>query len=292
MIFWASIFFTLVVSIPSLSLSAEDVATPAKIESFYSVVVIGETAKPVTIWYYAPSLASAYSPVLFIMHGMERKPRLYLEPWVPYAKREGVYLVAPEFSREHFAGSRNYNLGGIRPGRAAESPPGETTYGAIEKIFDEFVKATGSRSKTYWIYGHSAGAQFVHRMILLTPAIRLNLAIAANAGWYTIPSFQQTFPYGLSGSGATVDGLRHALKKKLIVFLGEEDRDPQHPSLNRSQGAMKQGEHRFARGETFYQTAKIEAERLGAEFGWELKTVHGAGHDNAAMARAAAALLR
>ncbi len=284
--------FSVILSIAGHAVAAASNSTPAVFESFQSIVVLGKTAKPVTVWTYKPTLASPQSPILFVMHGMERQPRRYLEPWIPYAERTGVLLAAPEFSKEHFPGSRNYNLGGIQAGRAVDGPLTETTYVAIEKFFDEFVKLSGNQSKAYRIYGHSAGAQFVHRMILLQPQTRIDLAVSANAGWYTLPSFEQPFPYGLTGSGATVDGLRRALQKKLIVLLGEKDRDPRHPSLNRSSQAMKQGEHRFARGETFFTTAKNQAEKLGVRVEWELKTVADAAHDNTAMARAAAALMR
>ncbi|MGH7887730.1 MAG: hypothetical protein ACREPG_07680, partial [Candidatus Binatia bacterium] len=73
-----------------------------------------------------------------------------------------------------------------------------------------------------------------------------------------------------------------------LVLLGEKDNDPKHPSLNRSAGPMRQGHHRFERGQKFFRSAASAAEKLNASFHWELATVANADHDNAKMADAAA----
>ena len=164
-------------------------------------------------------------------------------------------------------------------------------YSAIEKIFDRAIKLAGVAAVDYRLYGHSAGAQFVHRFIMFNPRARVKIAVAANAGWYMMPDFDVRFPYGLKGSGVDSAKLRESLAKKLIVQLGEKDVDPQHPSLNRGAGPMRQGRQRFERGQNFFRAAQHVAEKLNVPFHWELATVPDAGHDNAKMALAAAPLL-
>ena len=45
------------------------------------------------------------------------------------------------------------------------------------------------------MFGHSAGAQFTHRYMLLSKDKRISNAVVANAGWYTFIN-NAKFPYG------------------------------------------------------------------------------------------------
>ncbi len=69
-----------------------------------------------------------------------------------------------------------------------------------------------------------------------------------------------------------------------MILLGDQDTDPDHSSLNRSEGAMRQGPHRFSRGKSFYKSAKAVAEENGWEFGWTLRVIKGVAHSNDGMA--------
>jgi hypothetical protein len=141
------------------------------------------------------------------------------------------------------------------------------------------------------MFGHSAGSQFVHRMVLFKPGARIAKAVAANAGSYTMPTLDFRFPFGLAGTQTTEAHLARALRVPLVVLLGEKDTDPRDELLPREPEAMLQGEHRFVRGQTFYRAAQSVAERLKADWRWTLSTVPEVGHDNALMAPAAARVL-
>jgi pimeloyl-ACP methyl ester carboxylesterase len=248
--------------------------------------------KVVRVWTFSPRKIGPQTRVVFVMHGLARDARRYLKPWMAAAQRSDVLFLAPEFSEQFFPGSRAYNLGAIQPSR----PPGaqaceSTTFFAVERIFDEVVKSAGIKKLNYRIYGHSAGGQFVHRLILLCPDARVELAVAANAGWYTMPDFDIDFPYGLKNSAATEKGLAKSLRENLILLLGEKDNDPGHPFLNRRPGAMRQGGNRLERGLNFFHRAEREAQVLGVNLGWKVETVPGIAHDQGRMAQAAAFLL-
>jgi len=122
--------------------------------------------------------------------------------------------------------------------------------------------------------------------------ISMTLAIAANAGWYTLPVRNELFPYGLAGADVSDEVLRNVFARPVIVLLGDQDIDTQGDSLRRTPEAMRQGPHRFARGHYFYETAEQEAGQLQADFNWTLVVVPGADHDNGKMAIGAAALIR
>ena len=255
----------------------------------------GTGDRPVTVWYHMPAQATTESPVHFVMHGTGRNGEDYRDQWVDLSDQYGFLLVVPEFADEYYPGADSYNLGNM----FTDGQPNEVamwSYAAIEPIFDEVRARTGNVNERYTIYGHSAGAQFVHRFLMFQPDTRAEAAVSANAGWYTMPDTGPDFPYGLGGldgfQGRSADEwLGDALQRPMVVLLGEEDTDPEHRSLRRAPEAMEQGEHRFERGQNYFAAAAAEAERLGVPFAWRLETVPGVAHSNTNMAPAAAAVL-
>jgi hypothetical protein len=245
--------------------------------------------KFLTVWYYRPlHISDAIAPIVFVMHGAKRDADNYRDNWRDAAERFGFLLICPEFAQPNYPRAA-YQLGNLVDGGGEPLPEEGWTFGMIERLFDFVREATGNTSQQYRIYGHSAGAQFVHRMALFVPAARYATAIAANAGWYTMPTFDsKKFPYSLKDSGSTPERLKKALGKRLVILLGERDTDADDPYLRRSKGARRQGINRFERGLTFYTTACGEAAELGMTSNWELVTVPGAAHLDPQMIPAAA----
>jgi hypothetical protein len=246
-----------------------------------------------TVWCYQPRQWTPDSDVLVVMHGVNRNARRCRDMWRTYADRRNALLLAPEFSACHYPGTRAYTLGNLH--RKAPHAGGQPflNYRKIEHIFDAARARLRLNANAYMIYGHSAGAQFVHRLLLFVPDARVSLAICANAGWYTMPLLDgPTFPYGLKGSGISVADLARTFEKKLILWLGDRDTDPHHKHLQRSSQARAQGKHRFERGLRFYHAACETAARLGLPFNWELRIASGVGHSNRRMAKTAMRFLR
>lgn len=167
----------------------------------------------------------------------------------------------------------------------------EWTFSIIEKLFDKVVHENSLTAANYIIFGHSAGAQFVQRMLLFKPDARIKTAIAANAGFYTLPRSGIGFPYGLGISELKPAMLGSAFSKKLILLLGTADNDPNHKYLKNTPEAIAQGAHRFERGHHFFDTAKSKAEDLGMDFQWELKAVKGVGHNKLRMSESASEVI-
>ncbi len=242
---------------------------------------------------YVPEAIDATSaPILIVMHGAQRDPRRYLGEWTAIADQLGFIAIAPEFSKRQFETSRQYNLGHLSERGSSELRPREQwSFAAIEPLFDEVVARLGSDRETYTLYGHSAGSQYVHRFMLTQRETRAERFLAANAGWYTLPTFALEYPYGLNGTDLDSDDLQAALARDLVILLGDRDIDPDSSSLNKSQGAMMQGKHRFARGQFFFNFGKEMAARQGWDFGWSLRVIPGVAHSNGGMAKGAGDLV-
>lgn len=251
----------------------------------------GNREQPIRVWLYRPEEYQAHHPVVFVMHGMTRNGETYRQTWIPLADKSPCLIVTPEFSMEHYE-SRAYQFGNLRTEEGEWNDPARWTFTALEHLFDQVRREAGSTRETYYLFGHSAGSQFVHRLMLFSQAPRVELAFAANAGSYTLPTHEVEYPYGLGGSLIERSALAERLARPLVVMLGENDRNPEDPSLPTRPGAQAQGPHRLARGELFFSTAEREARQCGATLKWRLVKVPNAGHSNVQMAPTAARLIR
>lgn len=243
------------------------------------------------VWYHIPARVTAATPIVFVMHGRGRDPDRYRNEWSALAEANGFILAVPGFSNADFPGSISYNHGGFQDTAGTRRPRDVWAFAAIDPLFEEIRARTGSRVRTFAIYGHSAGAQFVHRYALFTPEARFHAAVSANAGSYAMPDFAVDYPFGLGKSPVDERGLRRALGKPMVVLLGTADIDPNHDSLPREPQAMAQGPFRMARGQAFFGAAQAKAAELKTPFRWQLRYADKIGHSNGGMAAFAAPLL-
>ena len=251
----------------------------------------GATVAPMPVWYHHPAGWTPAGKVGVVLHGLQRDADRYRDEWRPLADRFGVLLLVPEFSQAKFPGTRWYNFGNLQDDAGAATRPEAWSFHAFERVVAAAMQAAGATRPGYVLYGHSAGAQFVHRFLLLTGAPRAEAVVIANSGSYTLPRFDRPFVEGLGGTAADPAVLRTVFARPVILQLGEADTDPNHSSLPRQPWAVAQGSHRFARGWHFFDAARRAAAEQGAPFAWRVVTVPGVGHSNAGMAEAAAPLL-
>ena len=193
--------------------------------------VYTQAGKHVLVWYYLPAAAGPDAPVLVVMHGVGRNGEEYLADWTAAAEQGRFLLIVPEFSKAEFPGDPGYNYGNTVTADGQPRPREQWSFGMIEPVFDAVRARTGHRTDTYRIYGHSAGAQFVQRLLYFMPNPRLTHAVAANAGWYMLPDLAAEFPYGLKGTPVTAAAVRAALAKPFTVLLGEAERAVKARSL-------------------------------------------------------------
>ncbi len=243
--------------------------------------------KPIKVWYYSPIDAPANLPIVFVMHGVKRNGDDYRDNWIDLAKKHNLLIIVPAFSKEYYPKSRSYNLGNMFDTEGNPIKEEKWSYSVIEPLFSHIKNMIESKQESYILFGHSAGAQFVHRFVLFKPQNQARLVISANAGWYTMPDFGTAFPYGLKNTATTSKGLGKSFDKKMIILLGEDDKDPNHKHLRKTAEAMVQGAHRFERGQYFYKESLHKAEEMNVRFNWEIATVPNVGHQNLKMAEAA-----
>ena len=255
-------------------------------------VFSGWSGPALPVWYVRPAGTPASAPLVFVFHGVRRDADRYLSEWLDVAEREQVVVVVPEFTCDGFPGAPNYNHGRLidRSGRAV--PASERTFAVIEPLFDAMREREALTAPTYWMLGHSAGAQFVHRYIMTGNGRRLERAVSANAGSYMYPDDRFAWPFG---TRTLPDGIwvpERAYAVPMTILLGTADNDPDYPSLPREPEAMEQGPHRLARGLAFSAATRADAARRGLPYAWDCRLVPGVGHDNGRMAPAGIAVLR
>lgn len=248
-------------------------------------------ARSVKTFVYAPAPLTPDMPVVIVMHGVSRNGWSYLRSWMGLADANRFVLLIPEFAQASWPTSREYNRGNVRDGDGNDLPATEWGFTAVETIFDAVRDHCGLTTDKYRIYGHSAGAQFVHRLVLHTGGERIVAAVAANAGWYMVPDWHVGYPYGLSGSSMDADVLRAAFGTPLTILLGARDDAPGSRNLRLGRRAMKQGQHRLARGLHFISAAERAARSADCGLRWTAQIVQDAGHSNRAMAPSACAAL-
>jgi poly(3-hydroxybutyrate) depolymerase len=246
--------------------------------------------KPISVFYHIPTGGNpAKMPILLAFHGEDRDGNSYRQDWVAAANQHKFMVFALQFDDSFYPGGDGYNFGnmfrdGDAPSASTLQPDSVWTFAAIDPLFRDIKSRTGSVANSYVAFGHSAGAQFLHRFVLYQPNSLMRKAIAANAGWYTVPIASQTYPYGLGLSPMTSIQLTSAFAKPLLVFLGKLDTNPNSPGLRHNSQTDAQGLYRLARGRYFFNQSRAQAQQSTAVFGWSLAEVAGVGHDHTLMA--------
>ena len=241
--------------------------------------------KSIPVHYYLPNAPIGELRNQIVLHGASRNAQDYLEGWQAKADFYKLGLIVPEFSKDNFTISE-YNQGMV-----VDSNNQLTEYNlfdVIDEIFQFMTEQIGLPSKKFNIYGHSAGGQFVHRFVLLHNSPYVDVAVAANPGWYTYLSEEQEFPYGVRDLRKDkVKSADEFYNQELIILLGDAD-TLRTPNLRKSQEADAQGLHRLARGESYFEVNKNWAASGQKAFRWRKVYVPQAGHDHLLMSPGAA----
>ena len=246
--------------------------------------------RPVTLNTYRSQGYTPDRPLVIVQHGMLRNGDDYRDFWIPAADLYGLLIVAPTFSNEAWAGADSYNNGTVfDTPDGSPRPIDDWAYALVGRVVDTLRAAGVNRGKTY-LFGHSAGGQFVHRLMSSQAHERFHAATCANAGWYTLPSFDFAFPEGLGGVGLSDAHLARLLAYPLTILAGDQDIATDDPNLPAGEAALRQGPHRYARAQNYLKAGRREAAARGLTCNWSLQPVPGIGHNGRAMSAACASL--
>jgi len=248
---------------------------------------------PLKVWYYSPSARPDTLPMVIMLHGAERNPSAYLDQWIPTANLYQYVVVAPEFSKQDYKGSERYNLGNVYRDKTKQLNPVEDwSFSVIEPLYDFVKEKTGNWFPGYYLSGHSAGSQFVHRFLYFVPNNRAMRVMAANAGWYTLPDFTTQYPFGLKNTPVKSENIQKMFAKEIYIVLGEADTDTTGANFNNGLPYSLQGATRFERGNHYFNLCAKTAKQMNTVFNWKLITVPGVAHSNEQMAKMTGALLK
>ncbi len=189
-------------------------------------------------------------------------------------------------------------------GAPALAPAPLSSYDILDTILGRLAdRARFPALRHVVLAGHSAGGQMTQRYAIvgrgdqriLDAGIALRFVIANPSSWLwfgddrpdpnpACPDFNR-WRYGLAGAPPYVTQPTEGLEKRYlshdaIYLLGDRDKDPNHPSLDRSCGAMTQGPTRFARGMQFMFNLEL---RQPNQVYHRLFVVRDVGHDPARM---------
>lgn len=244
--------------------------------------------REITVFAHRPANWTPDSPIMLVMHGRARNGRAYREGWIAESDKRGFLVAVPEFSEAFYPTNHHYNYGDMMTPEGEHRPRELWAFGLVDRVFENLRDRAGSHRSTYLLFGHSAGGQIVHRLMTFASSPLIEHAIAANSGSYTLPVFEESFPFGLGDTAITEEERRAFFSRRMTILLGDADSDPNHRQLPREPGAMRQGPYRFARGLHYFSLACREAAAANVPLAWKLRIAPDIAHSNPGMAPFAA----
>lgn len=232
--------------------------------------------RDITVFTYRPG--DCENPgLLFVFHGNSRNADDYRDHAKRFADETCLLVFAPLFDRERFPNWR-YHRGGIATEDGAVLPPEDWTVPMIGKLVDWARERENRPDAAVYLFGHSAGGQFLSRVAAFTEIPGVVRIVTANASSYVMPGPNEAAPYGLGGlpAGAGEEYLAAYLRQPLTIYLGAEDTGRE--DVHNAPPAQRQGETRLARGQSVYRTALAAAISHNLTCNWKLTVALDVGH--------------
>src|SRR5262245_60251931 len=235
-----------------------------------------------------PHRYDANTPVLIVHHGVGRNGHDYRDYWAGLVDEAGILVIAIEFTEAAFPDYPWFHFGNRHDDKGTPNPREQWTYGIDDRLFDALREQGLTRQRRYGVFGHSAGGQFVHRMLSFGYRDRVAVAVSANAGTYAMPKLDVAWPFGLGETELDEDRLPPLLEFPLTVMTGTRDTKTTGRFFPKGPRSMRQGATRHERAHNYVRTGHAAAEALGTRCAWTVIDVPDVGHDGKLMSIAAA----
>ena len=188
-------------------------------------------------------LNCAQPSVLLVFHGNGRGASSYRDSARPVAKEACFVVYSPLFDKKRFP-NWSYHRGGlVEDGDLRDSD--DWTVAHVSEIVEWIQEREGPDTPVY-LFGHSAGAQYLSRVVAFAPPAGVSRIVLANPSTYVVPSNDWDVPYGFGGLGADLAGkaaIRAYLEAPVTIYLGQDDIREQ--DVTRNEDADRLGENRL-----------------------------------------------
>jgi pimeloyl-ACP methyl ester carboxylesterase len=241
---------------------------------------------------YTPTTLGFETEILVVIHGTPAKDQsaeetalYYAEHWVTFAEEHDLILLVPAFNQADFSsrkGEITDALTGYRGLFGREIGADEWVIRLVDKI-----RLITENNEPIYLYGHSAGGQFVGRFLVTHPD-QVKRGVISAAVTYPQPDSTIPWPYGmgpLSGEIVWEDGTSaevgvlpdpetwlKATQIPITVIVGLNDLEPQ---LSRP---GQEGRVRPVIGKNWVEAMRVFAAEHGLESQIAFEAVSGAGH--------------
>lgn len=223
-----------------------------------------------------PKELNEATPVVVCIHGIRRNAQEQFRAFAPLAEQAGWLLLVPLFAADAFP---DYQRLG-RPGRG-----GRADLALIELIAHLNLRFS-LPERAIHLFGHSGGAQFAHRFVMVHPRHVARYAISA-PGWYTFPEESLAYPCGLARGAAQGELLRPSdfLRIQGAVFVGSADCHRGRNVRCNPTVDTQQGVHRLERAMRWTRAMNARAREMGLREPLKLQLLQDGAHNFGGLVR-------
>jgi len=243
---------------------------------------------------YVPKSVTAKSSLLVVCHGMfgsgeaEDAAKNSIDDWFAFGEKHKLIVVAPIFDNENYACTKPGAFGGYRTltGRVVGADQ------FLHEIIAVYQEMNAEYDGRFFIFGHSAGAQFTNRYVVRYPD-RVLGALISSPAWFSFPdkdtrwaegmgARKANFKWGDTGERVKVDVTpdpqtwQAANSIPITVIVGELDTDELKDT----------GKTHVSQASDWVDAMKDFAAAQNVDSQIKLKIVKGVGHNYGKLTRA------